>query len=656
MFLLSIKQLFRTPLKALLFILLLSASTTLLVFGSVLLIKTNMRINQVEDTFTTIGMVSQLPSSTETVVSENGCDSIDTASYDFYDELVTLDMLDFEGANYIVPPENRVCYIASPSFYNESTANKGIRHLSTGASQWGGLRQNSTIVAEIIPLYDSLDGQPVQARTGRVLFGSLHSGQEINFCPHHSAGTAGLEKGKKYMACMKAELCVKHDAVEYVPMGIPYSSEYGMDGTTIKDGVIPNFHYFRQTPEGAWVINHEEGGSPADLSGMQIQFQNEEDKDFSMDRWEEWAGLLLDECLYYPIIAVNDLDLLPSFHSGNIQIMTGRSITQEEFSSGAKVCLIPDGWTYGNKFAAGDSILTLPLSVTLRDYPLSKFNSADSSSFFQPYSFFDKNGEQYSPFFTGDYEVVGTYYIKDKSFFGTSEVELTTSTIIIPANSVTAPDVNLAYSGPLRSTNVSFKIPNGSIAEFDKKLREAVPQAEMLDITYDDNGYEVIMPSLKRTQVAAVLLCGIGGAALLAVIIFLLYFFIAKEARRTAIERGLGMSRRQCYISLVSGILVLALAGAVLGTGLGLAMIGRSDLKSNENEEGMYSVYSTQYSDWTSKWSQTMEFIESDVAQPPLMPIICAIPGGLVLAIFLLAMVMVRNNLKAEPIELLGGR
>jgi putative ABC transport system permease protein len=129
MFLLSIKQLFRTPLKALLFILLLSASTTLLVFGSVLLIKTNMRINQVEDTFTTIGIVGQRPSSTETVVSENGCDSIDTASYDFYDELVTLDMLDFEGANYIVPPENRVCYIASPSFYNKSAANKGTRHL-----------------------------------------------------------------------------------------------------------------------------------------------------------------------------------------------------------------------------------------------------------------------------------------------------------------------------------------------------------------------------------------------------------------------------------------------------------------------------------------------------------------------------------------------
>ena len=145
--------------------------------------------------------------------------------------------------------------------------------------------------------------------------------------------------------------------------------------------------------------------------------------------------------------------------------------------------------------------------------------------------------------------MVGTYYIKDKSFFGTSEVELTTSTIIIPANSVTAPDVNLAYSGPLRSTNVSFKIPNGSIAEFDKKLREAVPQAEMLDITYDDNGYEVIMPSLKRTQVAAVLLCGIGGAALLAVIIFLLYIVgvghtcACSGRRRTWDQPGAGHDR-----------------------------------------------------------------------------------------------------------------
>lgn len=656
MFSLSIKQLFRTPVKALLFTFLLAAATMLMVFGSVLLIKTNARINQVEDTFTTIGMVGQLPSSTETVVYENSCEGVVTASYDYYDEPVALDMLDFEGANYLMPPENRICYISFPSFYNKSSTNEESKHLSAGASQWGKFRQNSTTVAEIIPLSNSLDGQIVKAQIGNVLFGSIQSGQEINFCPHYSTGTAVLEKGKKYMACMKTEFCAKHDAIEFVPIGIPYSSEYNTDGTPIKNGAIPDLHHFRQTQEGAWMMNHEEGDSPADLSGMQIQFQAEEDEDFSMTRWEEWAGLLRDEFLYYPVVATNDLDLLPSFHSGNIQIMTGRAITQEEFSSGAKVCLIPDRWNYSSKFKVGDSMLTLPLSVTLRDYPLSKFNSADSDSFFQPYSFLDANGERYSPFFTDDYEVVGTYYVKDNSFFGTSDVELTTSTIIIPANSVTVPDANLAYCGPLRSTNVSFKIPNGSIASFEKKLRETVPQAAMLDITYDDNGYEDIMPSLKRTQIVAVLLCGIDGASLLAVIIFLLYFFIVKEARRTAIERGLGMSRRQCYVSLVSGILVLAIAGTVLGSFLGVVMIGQADSNDSESVEGMYSVYSTQYSDWTNKWSQTAEFMENDTNQPPLAPIICAIPGALILVIFLLAIVMVRNNLKIEPIEILGGR
>lgn len=62
--------------------------------------------------------------------------------------------------------------------------------------------------------------------------------------------------------------------------------------------------------------------------------------------------------------------------------------------------------------------------------------------------------------------------------------------------------------------------------------------------------------------------CAGGGSALLAVIISLLYFFIVKEARRTAIKRGLG-----------------------------LVMICRSDSQNEENEDGMYSVYSTRYSD-----------------------------------------------------------
>lgn len=167
MFSLSIKQLLRTPLKVLLFILLLAAATILLVFGSVLLVQTNAHIKHVEDTFTTIGMVSQLPSSTQTVILEDSCGNIKTANYDIYDEFLTLDVLDFEGAGYIVPPENRVCYIGAPYFYNISSPNEEPRPLSAGRTQWGGFRSNSTIVAEIIPLSSSREGQPIQAEIGQ---------------------------------------------------------------------------------------------------------------------------------------------------------------------------------------------------------------------------------------------------------------------------------------------------------------------------------------------------------------------------------------------------------------------------------------------------------------------------------------------------------
>jgi len=152
------------------------------------------------------------------------------------------------------------------------------------------------------------------------------------------------------------------------------------------------------------------------------------------------------------------------------------------------------------------------------------------------------------------------------------------------------------------------------------------------------------------------LLCGVGAAASAAVILLLLYFFIAKERRRTAIERGLGMTKRQCYISLVSGILVLALIGTVLGSGLGILLIGQADLESsNTDDTGMYSVYSTRYSDWTNKWNQVTQIPETEVTQLPLLSLSCAIPLVLLVFIFVLSVIMVKWNLRIEPIQLLGG-
>ena len=294
--------------------------------------------------------------------------------------------------------------------------------------------------------------------------------------------------------------------------------------------------------------------------------------------------------------------------------------------------------------------------MTLQDYPVGKFNGAAELNLFRPYSFIKEDGNSYPTFSQGAYTIVGTYTVKDKSFFSSGDTELAANTIIIPAKSVTAPNSNVVYRGPLSSSNVSFQIPNGSIASFDKKLREAVPEAELLNITYHDNGYEDIMPSLERTRTTAILLCSVGAAGAVAVVIFLIYFFIARERRRTAIERGLGMTKRQCYISLISGVLALALLGTVLGSGLGLLLTDTMQQETEINDEGMYAMYSTRYSDWTNKWNQvndTPEIVEEKV---PLEVFPFAIPAFMLTFIFLMSILMVTVNLRIEPIELLGGK
>lgn len=646
MFSLSIKQLLRTPAKVLLFILLLAAVTMLLVFGSALLIQTNAHIGQMENAFTTIGMVEQLPSSTRTVIYEDGCGNISMEEYDVYDELLTVDVLDFEGAGYILPPEDRRCYLAKAYTNLDYNYSVIFQYLSNDPNASG------FTVAEVIPLEDSTRGGPVKARIGQVSLGKVETGQEVTFCVHHSKTPVELKKDRKYMACMKLENCAEHGSTEFVPVSVPYTSLYGDDGLPVTDGEAPGFHLFRQDGDGAWIKSREFGGAAADMESVELMLE-EKSEGFSMGKWLGWANTIRNEFEYYPVIAANSLDLLPSFQAKKARIADGRAITQEEFDSGAMVCLVPDEWNYdSNDFTPGDlSGLVLPISMTLEGYPVGRFNSA-GSSLFRPYSFIDENGKRFNTFSQGRYTIVGTYTVKDKSFFSGGGAELAANTVIIPAKSVTDPGSNVVYRGPMSSSNVSFQIPNGSIASFDKKLHEAVPQADMLSITYDDNGYENIMPALERTRTTAALLCVVGTAGAVAVVMLLLYFFVAKECRRTAIERSLGMTKRQCRVSLISGLLVLALIGTVLGSVLGSAMLSSAQ-PDPETQEGMYSVYSTRYSDWTSKWNQVTELPQT--VEAPLTALALAIPLALLAFIAALSTAILSFNLRAEPIELLGG-
>ena len=112
----------------------------------------------------------------------------------------------------------------------------------------------------------------------------------------------------------------------------------------------------------------------------------------------------------------------------------------------------------------------------------------------------------------------------------------------------------------MTSFTASFQIPNGTIQQFDAALKEHIPEAGRLNIIYDDRGYSEIRKSLDNSRAMALLLLLAGIVALL------LYFFVVKEKKRTAIERSLGMTKIQCRVSLLAGLIILTVFSACAGS------------------------------------------------------------------------------------------
>ena len=124
----SLKQLLRTPVKALLFLLLLATSTVLLVLGAGLLIRTNARIDAAEGEFKTVGTVTQRPISEATVPVTNTCsDYLNTYTVQTFKEILSPDILNFDGAEYKIAPRNRAYYLSVMPELNNTNSRYGYR-------------------------------------------------------------------------------------------------------------------------------------------------------------------------------------------------------------------------------------------------------------------------------------------------------------------------------------------------------------------------------------------------------------------------------------------------------------------------------------------------------------------------------------------------
>ena len=255
---------------------------------------------------------------------------------------------------------------------------------------------------------------------------------------------------------------------------------------------------------------------------------------------------------------------------------------------------------------------------------------------------------------------MGTYSLANSSLQSTGKTELIEDLIIVPQKSITVGDANFAFYAPMNSFTTSFQIENGTVEEFDRAFKAAVPESDRLRITYDDNGYEDMKASLSDMKRSALLLLLVGVFAACAMIAVVLFFFVRRQKREVAVMRSLGARKSGCRAAVLTGILLLSMFACILGSMLGFLVLERStpfaskqELEITEEDGAInrYFGYDVAYSGWKEKLNDP-NFLEQSIE--PSAASYFLVPLAEFFVLLCSSLFLVNRYLRADPIYLLS--
>ena len=527
----SIKQMHRSPVKSLLFFLLISVCAFFLALGSVLWYMIDSGLQNFDKLYTTIGTVEQKYEGTKISSAwDPEAQEYEYYNIGYYGEWVDEEVLDFEGADYILKPRQRPYFGA----YIEDLYN-GIGSPNLGVVEATPL--------ETDPMYPSL-----AMRVERVLEGTMTEGEVFYLCDHQSVEPDVLEAGKTYVMQLSMS-GIAHgpnapegeEVLEYQLYPGIASSQYTIDMEPVPDPV---------NEEDRWYDEVTDGFYETERGKRWIEISNYQDYDMRT----------------IPVQPTDGTCLLMHFYNGEAQITEGRDITEEEYSEGAKVCLVPETLALQLGLGLGDR-LTLPLYYA--DYSRSVgdafiFGTGGKASV----NILNAEGEIYPVFNEQEYEIVGLYTAEDK---GSGSYSAGQNEVVIPWNAL--PENcwadNIAGRGPLEGATTSFQIENGTIEEFREKW-EAL-EIDDLEIRFYDMGYTQLQENLENRKLMSMIFLASGCVMAVMILCFFSSLFITGQRERIAVERLMGRTKRQCCVSILTGMLILSAAGCVLGSAAGWA-------------------------------------------------------------------------------------
>ena len=591
--------------------------------GAVIWARNQAAIKTYEGTFVTIGMVRQRPTAIEIWQRWDAWEKLYTRrSYSRYSSAVPPSVLDFEGADYILAPEKR-------PYFGAWLPDLVLYPEDSGWYWW------SSFVVEFSPLEDCLPDSPVEVRVEKLVSERrremepgmlLEPGDVIFLCDHNNADPQPLYAGRKYLAFLS--LRGVHDPtsaaahMEWAPLfNVVLSAQARPDGSLIGDNIV----------------------LPT-IREVTVGFYETEEGRF----WLQYAGALWNGYSTVPVLSTNGTHLLLPFYNGTAYIAQGEDIAPEEYENGERVCLVSENFARMNGISLGGT-LRLPLYCA-------NYESAPNDGFDEP-TYGEGNGgifgwdigpplnaegEPYPVFSDHEYVVRGIYSCESGN---DAACAMGANTIVIPANSVQESDENnILVHGPMRYTTTTFQIPNGSIEAFMEQW--LLQGNDNLEFEFQDRGYTQLHRGLENMKRISMLFLAIGAAMSLSLAFFFCHVFISKNKTRTAIERLLGYTKKQCAVSLLSGFLLAAALSIAAGCAVGIVV----------EEYIAGSVMGQEYFDTRytiGPLGQEDIVIEDVSASASYAP---AAGLALFIVVCLISVVFLLSNVREEPLVLLGGR
>lgn len=622
----SLKQMMRTPVKTALFLALTVLAALLITLGASVWMKSYTTMAVYEDRFITIGTVRQVPGAFEqTLQWDAEQQSYQLIKKEQFTSYRRAEELDFPGAVYLSGPEVR-------AYYGSYTPEYVKMWKSTNPDRV----RSSFVIVEFSPLEDCVPGESVQIKITKVVGGDKRLADNVVwFCDHKNPEPEAFYGDKTYVAALCSYRYIHGTALqkayeeagmgepridlEYIPY--PLDSEiFYPDGSRAEDA-------FRG---GREIFELKDGFYESD-AGRRL---------LAMTETMEWGYDI------QPVTGTGETCLLMPFYNGDSFIMEGRDIDREEYETGSKVCLAPKTFMENNGLALGDKV-TVRLLFTNgrknagRDFWL-------DGSFSCSAAYFDENGEALVPFETSEYTVVGIYDTVSESMDAINTYTSGSDELIVPLKSIKEREGrNLMDVGPMTDRTASFRIPNGTIEEF--QLGFAQCGIDDLEFTFYDMGYSALKAGMDDMRNLSFLLLASGILLAGLLLVFFSHLFITKQAKRTAIERSLGMRPMQCRWSMLSGFLLLVLFGSIIGSVAGIR--ASADI-SAENAGNTY--FDTAF---TAGAAHAANEVAVEEVQPEgqwLLAVCCA--TALTAAGGVIAFVKMNKSLKKEPMQLLAER